>query len=53
MTASRSTFEFVAHWQTKLPDEEQAVVAFWQSEDALGEDIKADLDAALKASQKK
>lgn len=37
-----TTFQFVAHWQTKLPDEERAVVAFWQDEDALGEGIKAE-----------
>jgi len=40
MTASQPAFEYVAHWQTQLPDEERDVVAFWQAEDALGEDIK-------------
>lgn len=39
MTSIPTSFQFVAHWQTKLPDEEKDVVAFWKEHDALGEGI--------------
>jgi len=36
-----SNFRFVAHWQTDLPDEAEAVLAFWKSQNALGDESKA------------
>ena len=36
-----TTFRYVAHWQTDLPDEAEAVLAFWKRENALGDASKA------------
>jgi hypothetical protein len=38
---TQSTFQFVAHWQTDLPDEGEAVLEFWKREKALGDESKA------------
>jgi hypothetical protein len=35
------SFRYVAHWQTDLPDEGEAVLAFWRRENALGDETKA------------
>jgi hypothetical protein len=34
-------FRYVAHWQTDLPDEGEAVLAFWRDEDAIGDENQA------------
>jgi hypothetical protein len=34
-------FRYVAHWKTDLPDECEAVLAFWKRENALGDETKA------------
>lgn len=35
------TFQYVAHWQTDLPDENEAVLAFWRDEKAIGDETQA------------
>jgi len=40
MTA-HANFQYVAHWQTDLPDENEAVLAFWRSEKAIGDETQA------------
>ena len=34
-------FQFVAHWQTDLPEEGEAVVAFWLKEKAIADETQA------------
>jgi len=34
-------FSFVAHWQTDLPDEGEAVLAFWLKHKAIGDEAQA------------
>jgi hypothetical protein len=34
-------FQYVAHWQTDLPDENEAVLAFWRAEKAIGDETQA------------
>lgn len=34
-------FRYVAHWQTDLPDEGEAVLAFWKRENAIGNEEQA------------
>ena len=41
MTATQPNFQYVAHWQTDLPDENEAVLAFWRHEKAIGDDGSA------------
>lgn len=41
MTTAGPTFQYVAHWQTELPDEEEAVLEFWQRENALDDKARA------------
>lgn len=36
-----STFRYVAHWQTDLPDEGEAVLDFWKREGAIGDESQA------------
>jgi hypothetical protein len=36
-----ANFRYVAHWQTDLPDEGEAVLAFWKRENALGDESTA------------
>ena len=35
------TFQYVAHWQTDLPEEGEAVLAFWLKEKAIGDEAQA------------
>jgi hypothetical protein len=35
------TFRYVAHWQTDLPEEGEAVLAFWMKEKAIGDENQA------------
>jgi hypothetical protein len=41
MTTAQPTFQYVAHWQTDLPDENEAVLAFWRKEKAIADDASA------------
>jgi hypothetical protein len=41
MSATVPHFRFVAHWQTELPDEDAAVLAFWKQENAIGDETQA------------
>jgi hypothetical protein len=41
VTAAPVQFRYVAHWQTDLPDEAQAVLAFWKNESAIGDETQA------------
>jgi hypothetical protein len=34
-------FRYVAHWQTDLPEEAEAVLAFWKRENAIGDEEQA------------
>ena len=34
-------FQYVAHWQTDLPDEGETVLAFWLKEKAIGDETQA------------
>ena len=34
-------FQYVAHWQTDLPEEAEAVLAFWLKEKAIGDEAQA------------
>jgi len=36
-----SDFRYVAHWQTDLPEEAEAVLAFWKRENAIGQEDQA------------
>lgn len=39
--AAQPAFRYVAHWQTDLPDEAEAVLAFWRREQAIGDETQA------------
>ena len=39
--SAQHEFRYVAHWQTDLPDEGEAVLAFWKRENAIGEESQA------------
>jgi hypothetical protein len=41
VTTQQPTFRYVAHWQTDLPDEGEAVLAFWRKENAIGDENQA------------
>jgi len=41
MTTTQPNFQYVAHWQTELPDENEAVLAFWRAEKAIGDEAAA------------
>jgi len=36
-----SDFRYVAHWQTDLPEEGEAVLAFWKSQNAIADENQA------------
>ena len=36
-----SAFRYVAHWQTDLPDEGEAVLEFWRREKAIGDEAQS------------
>jgi hypothetical protein len=38
---THANFQYVAHWQTDLPDENEAVLAFWRNEKAIGDETQA------------
>jgi len=41
MTTIQPNFQYVAHWQTDLPEENEAVLAFWRAEKAIGDEAAA------------
>ena len=41
MSTPAPQFRYVAHWQTELPDEDEAVLAFWKRENAIGDEAQA------------